>query len=52
MEFAMDEIFLFFTDFLIGTLHCVARLMVEDDLIKENLKDESGAIILEKNYNR
>lgn len=36
----MDEIFLFSTGILIGTLHCVERLMVEDDSIKENLKDE------------
>lgn len=40
VEFVMDEIFLFLTGILIGTLHCVARLLVEDDLIKENLKDE------------
>lgn len=36
----MDEIFLFFAGILIGTLHCVERLMVDDGLIKENLKDE------------
>lgn len=40
VEFVMDEIFLFLTGILIGTLHCVARLLVEDDLIKENSKDE------------
>lgn len=40
MEFVTNEIFLFFAGILIGTLHCVARAMVEDDLIKENLKDE------------